>query len=296
MKPAQYNWQFSKIDHQLIDLALKEDLGVPPKDITTESVFSKDEEKKQAKAQIICKENGGSIVCGIKIIQAIFEKLGNTYSLETNFKDGDRINNGETLISLQDQLNNLLRGERVALNFLGHLSGIATLTSKFVKKLKGTKLKILDTRKTTPGLRHLEKYAVFCGGGVNHRQGLTDAVLIKNNHVDLKGGMKKTLEEGLNKIPKNTPIIVEIRNLEELDEALRVGKGTIDRILLDNMDPSLLQDCVKKTKGIFETEASGQITLENIRSVAETAVDYASIGIITHSAKSIDFSMRIRNL
>ena len=173
-----------------------------------------------------------------------------------------------------------------------YLSAISTLTNQFVQKIKHTHTKILDTRKTTPGLRHFEKYAVYCGGGVNHRMGLYDAYMIKDTHIDLIGGIKNALEKipARNKNP--LPVIVETRRIEELKEVIQFGKEKATRVLLDNMDNQTLKECVSMCKNIFETETSGNINLNTIKSIAETGVDYASVGMLTYAADQVDLSMQ----
>jgi nicotinate-nucleotide pyrophosphorylase (carboxylating) len=183
--------------------------------------------------------------------------------------------------------------ERTVLNFLQRLCAISTLTKEFVDRIADTPMRILDTRKTTPGMRHLEKYAVTCGGGVNHRLGLYDAIMIKNNHIDILGGMKKTIQKLPLQKPGDRPVIVEVRTLEELNLVLESAKEKINRILFDNVNLEDLRKGVKMCQGLFKTEASGGIHLENIRAIAQTGVDFASVGGITHSAGCIDLSMHM---
>jgi len=283
------NWQLNKIDEQLIDLALKEDLNDPFCDITSETIF--DSEIKQ-QARIISKHATSIVLCGIPVLNAIIKRVHNTCEIKTHYNDGDIINPGEMLLTITGPAKVLLMLERTLLNFLQRLSAIATLTHAFAEKIKDTQTKILDTRKTTPGMRHLEKYAVYCGGGVNHRIGLYDAVMIKDTHVDLIGGMSKALACLPAQLSKNMPVIVEVRDLNELDIVLQEGLGKINRVLLDNMTIKQLRNCVAKCYNKIATEASGNITLENITAIAATGVNFASIGKITHSAGIVDLSMK----
>ncbi|MGE3919344.1 MAG: carboxylating nicotinate-nucleotide diphosphorylase [Gammaproteobacteria bacterium] len=284
-----YKENLNSIDKKIIVLALEEDLGPAMQDVTSELLLGED--TRRYKARIISKEKNTIVLCGLAILETLLASSSEEISFQTNFVDGQIIEPGETILILEGPAKDLLIIERTLLNFLQHLSSIATHTARFVKAVEGTVLKILDTRKTTPGLRHLEKYAVHCGGGVNHRVGLYDAIMIKDTHVDLIGGMQKTLSY-FAKLPKqNVPVIVEVRNKEELAIVLEYHRF-ISRILLDNMDIELLTACVKQCKGIISTEASGGITLANIRAIAETGVDFASIGQLTHSAVHVDLSMK----
>jgi nicotinate-nucleotide pyrophosphorylase (carboxylating) len=292
------NWQLNQIDQKLLDLALQEDLCqdiYPPSstlnpqsftDITTDTLFPKNINRS---VKITSKDKKPIVVCGLPVIDALLAKFNSKFAILTNFKDGDVLQPGETLLTINCDANTLLKTERTLLNFLRHLCAIATLTKKFVSLIKDTNTKILDTRKTSPGMRHLEKYAVHCGGGVNHRFGLYDAFMLKDTHIDLLGGMKNAIA----KLPdKNKlPVIVEIRNLAELEVVLQFGKNKIDRVLLDNMSTELLKVCVQKCQGIFQTEASGNITLATIEEIAKTGVDFASVGQLTYAAGQVDLSM-----
>ena len=282
------------IDLQLIELAIREDLGVPPRDLTTRSLFLQDQKpSKSYHAHILSKEKGPVVICGLEVIQRVFQDLDQGHSIETNYHDGDTLSAGETLLTIKDSTAQFLSAERIALNFLGHLSAIATLTAKFVEQIKDTPLKILDTRKTTPGMRHLEKYAVQCGGGVNHRFGLYDAMLIKNNHIDLYGGVENVLEKLPSLKAQDYPVILEIRNIEECKIVAQHGQDKINRLLFDNMSLKDLKTCVSECNGKIETEVSGGITLKNISAIAQTGVQFASIGMLTHSPGQIDFAMHV---
>jgi nicotinate-nucleotide pyrophosphorylase (carboxylating) len=275
-------------DLQLINITLQEDLGQPYCDATTDLLFP---ESNISQAHIISKHPSSSVLCGSQLIPLIAKEFGCTMDVIAHYQDGDFIPQGATILTLQAKANHLLILERTILNFLRHLSGVAMLTSTFVEKVKHTHCQLLDTRKTTPGFRHLEKYAVQCGGGLNHRQGLYDAIMIKDTHVDLLGGMRLALE----RLPleKKLPVIIEVRDAAELDIALSF-KNRIDRILLDNIRGSALKAAVQQchAKGVL-TEASGNLTLDTIVEVAESGIDFASVGALTHSATQIDLSMKI---
>lgn len=280
-------WEPNMGDIALIKLALAEDAGPAMQDATCEALLK--DQRHSYQMQLISKSPTRIVVCGVGLAREIYREVNADCHLLLNSVDGDVIAPRDIILTAQGDANALLIAERVVLNFMQRLSAIATLTATFVEKTKGTALKILDTRKTTPGFRHLEKFAVFCGGGVNHRMGLYDAIMIKDNHVDLLGGMAKTLAQ-LNNI-NHLPVIVEVRNIEELHIVLDKGRGIVTRVLLDNMTPAALTACVALNAGVFETEASGGITLDNIAEIATTGVDYASIGALTHSAGSVDLSM-----
>lgn len=218
-------------------------------------------------------------------------KFGCALEINSLYKDGDALASNTKLLTLLSSNANLAMLERTLLNFLRHLTAIASLTRQFVELIKHTQCQILETRKTTPGLRHLEKYAVKCGGGVNHRQGLYDMIMLKDTHIDLLGGIEKALL----RLPprKDLPVIVEVRDLAELKIALS-HQHKIDRILLENMRGLLLRECVQLCKQYnMPTEASGNLTLTNISEVAASGVDFASVGMLTHSVKQVDLSMKI---
>jgi len=276
----------SKVEH-LIELALQEDLG-DRGDITTDAVVPKET---KGSAKIVAKQRG--ILAGLQVAAWVFEHVAPDLQFEALRADGEEVLAGETIATLSGRLRAILVGERTALNFLGRLSGIATYARAFVKAVQGTKARILDTRKTTPGWRYLEKYAVHCGGGVNHRMGLWDQVLVKDNHVAAAG----SLQEAVRRVRENlanrgirTTVVVEARSLEDVRDALALG---VDRILLDNMHLEQLRQAVALVRGRVPLEASGNVTLENVRAVAETGVDFISVGAITHSAPAFDLSLQV---
>jgi nicotinate-nucleotide pyrophosphorylase (carboxylating) len=269
---------------RMIKLALREDIGKG--DITTLRIVSPET---KGRAIIISKAKG--IIAGGKVGEAVFKELDPKIKFTQIISDGTKFNSNEKLFEIEGKLNAILTGERVALNFLQHLSGIATLTNKFVEKVRGTKVKILDTRKTTPGLRELEKYAVQCGGGKNHRMGLWDMVLIKDNHIKVAGG----IEKAISKFSSFTQSLIEIevKDIRDLKKALRYP---INWIMLDNMSISEIKESVEiiKTKDPrIRIEVSGGVKLSNVREIAETGVDYISVGALTHSAPAIDMSLKV---
>ncbi|MBC8313101.1 MAG: carboxylating nicotinate-nucleotide diphosphorylase [Candidatus Cloacimonetes bacterium] len=265
---------------KIIELSLLEDIGSG--DITTVGISASE---KEISAKIIAKQDG--ILAGIDIVCKIFKTVDSKITCSKNAQDGDFIRNEDEVLVLNGMSSSLLKGERVALNFLQRMSGIATLTRKFVDKISHTNAKILDTRKTTPLLRELEKYSVKIGGGYNHRMGLYDAVLIKENHIESAGSISKAVTQIINKNP-DIFIEVEVKNLSELKKVLDLK---VDRIMLDNMSITKILQAVEITNGRVELEISGGINLNTIRKFAETGVDYISIGMLTHSYKSLDFSM-----
>lgn len=284
------NWQLNAIDQQLLDLALIEDLNLPFQDSTTALLFA--HKTITQHARIISKAKEPITICGLPVVQAILAKVNAQCILQSDYHDGQQLLPGATLLTLQGSATELLMLERTVLNFLQRLCAVATLTAQFVAKVKHTHLSILDTRKTTPGLRHLEKYAVQCGGGVNHRMGLYDAIMIKDTHVDLVGGMEKALACLSAETRQKLPVIIEVRDLAELDSVLLHGRNKVTRVLLDNMSPELMRTAVNKCKNIFSTEASGNINLNTISAIAATGVDFASVGMLTHSAGCVDLSMK----
>jgi nicotinate-nucleotide pyrophosphorylase (carboxylating) len=266
---------------ELIIKALKEDIGRG--DITSQAIIPKDQ---KAKARIIAKETG--IVAGLSIGREVYRALDRSIRFSPKVKDGKRVKKGTIIAEVSGNARAILAGERVALNFLQHLSGIATLTHKFVSRLSFLvpRPSFLDTRKTTPGLRALEKYAVRVGGGVNHRMGLYDAVLIKDNHIKLAGGIDKAILK-----VRGMRYEVEAKTIDEVKKAI---KGKANRILLDNMNIKTLRQAVKlcRRAGV-KTEASGGVNLQNVRAIAKTGVDYISVGALTHSAPALDISLKI---
>jgi nicotinate-nucleotide pyrophosphorylase (carboxylating) len=248
--------------------------------------------KNNSKAKIISKHPYPIVICGLPIVKAVLKKIDENCEIQSDFADGNLLQPGETLLIATGPASALLMAERVVLNFLQRLCAIATLTAQFVKAISHTSTKILDTRKTTPGFRHLEKYAVHCGGGVNHRMGLYDAIMVKDTHIDLLGGMAVALKVLPETITQHFPVIVEVRTIDELMIVLEQGQHKVTRVLLDNMTPALMAECVSMCKGKITTEASGNMTLENVTAAAESGVDYISVGKITHSAGSVDLSMK----
>ncbi|WP_186429110.1 carboxylating nicotinate-nucleotide diphosphorylase [Clostridium sp. BSD9I1] len=265
----------------IIKKALNEDLYYG--DITTESIVVNN---KNASIDLIAKEDG--VVAGLEVFRRVFLTLGDA---ETEFyvKDGDNIHKGEKIGKVYGNIKTLLSGERVALNFLQRMCGIATLTKMFTEKLKGTNVKLLDTRKTTPNMRMFEKYSVKIGGGTNHRFGLNDGILIKDNHIDAAGGIQQAIEMVRSNAPFVRKIEIEVETLEQLKEALEMNP---DIIMLDNMDIETLKAAVKIIDGKAEIEASGNVDLDTIEVIAQIGVDYISTGAITHSFKVLDLSLK----
>jgi nicotinate-nucleotide pyrophosphorylase (carboxylating) len=276
-----------QISH-LIDLALQEDISTG--DITTDAIFNSENDP-IVEAKIIAKQEG--VVCGIDFLIDTYKKIDSDIKIDIINSNGHEVKNKDIIAKISGKSSSILKGERTALNFMGHLSGISTLTNKFLKKVNHTKAKILDTRKTTPAYRLLEKFAVRIGGGKNHRVGLFDMVMIKDNHISAAGTISAAIESVQNHLKKtgkeHIKIEVEVKNSEELKEALNYD---IDRILLDNMTADELKKCVDINQNKCELEASGNVNLETVKEIAETGVDYISVGAITHSAPTFDFSMR----
>ncbi len=245
----------------------------------------------KGKAKLLVKDTG--ILAGVELAQEIFYIVDKSLQLNLFLKDGDSIKPGDIVLEVSGDVQSILKAERLVLNCMQRMSGIATITNAIVKLLEGTKAKVLDTRKTTPGLRYLEKWAVKIGGGVNHRFGLYDMILIKDNHVDYAGGIKQAIEKAQQYIidkNKNLQIEIEVRNLDELNQVLQTGG--INRILLDNFSFTDLREAVSINNGKYITEASGGITIANIREYADCGVDYISVGALTHSVKSLDLSLK----
>ena len=238
-------------------------------------------------ARYIAKASG--TLCGIDVALRVFELLGG-FTFKKYKNDGDRLERGDIIAELTGPTKNLLKGERTSLNLLQHMSGIATMTAEAVEQVKGTAATVTDTRKTLPGLRALQKYAVTCGGGKNHRFNLSDAAMLKDNHIDACGSITKAVSTLRSKIGHTVKIEVETRNLDEVAEALATG---CEIIMLDNMDCETMKKAVEMTSGKALLEASGNITAETIRKVAETGVDIISIGALTHSVKAFDISLKI---
>jgi nicotinate-nucleotide pyrophosphorylase (carboxylating) len=266
---------------RIVHAALAEDIGAG--DVTTEATVSADS---VGTAAVLVKEPG--VVCGLRVVETTFRALDPEIQFEAFATDGDLVEAPAVVARVSGSQRAILTGERVALNFLGRLSGIATLARQYVDAVAGTGVAVLDTRKTTPGLRALEKHAVASGGGTNHRFGLDDAVLLKDNHVRAAGSITTAVE--LVRAASDLPIEVECETLEQVSEALKVG---VDAILLDNMTLPELSDAVALAGGRARLEASGGVTLETIRAIAETGVDEISVGALTHSARSLDVSLEL---
>jgi nicotinate-nucleotide pyrophosphorylase (carboxylating) len=265
----------------ILKTALAEDIGSG--DVTTDGIVPVDA---QLRGQIVAKQTG--VIAGLDIAGEVFHLLDARIEFTGRVMEGTAVNSGEVLADLRGSARALLTGERTALNFLNRMSGIATLTQTFVTAVSHTPAIILDTRKTAPGLRPLDKLAVARGGGRNHRFGLFDMILIKDNHIDFAGSIKAAVER-VRASSSNLEIEVEARTLQDVQAALDLG---IQRILLDNMTPEMLRQAVELNSGRARLEASGNVTLENVIEIAETGVDYISIGALTHSAKSFDCSLR----
>lgn len=269
---------------EIILSALKEDINYI--DVATDYLI---DENQRNEAYFVSKADG--VLCGLDVAMRVFRLLDDTFEYKTYFKDGDEIKKGDLIAEFSGKTVLLLKGERTALNLLQHMSGIATATNRLVKLCDGTSAQITDTRKTLPSLRALQKYAVTCGGGKNHRFNLSDCAMLKDNHIDAGGGITNAVNTLRGKIGHTTKIEVETRNLDEVREAVNVGA---DIIMLDNMTNDMMREAVKIIDGRAKTEASGGITDETIRGVAETGVDIISVGAITHSVKAFDISMKMK--
>lgn len=254
-------------------------------DITTVTLI---EPHSISNGKFIAKESG--VIAGIEIAERVFKMLDSEICFKYLKKDGDKVEKGQVIAEIKGHVQTILTGERLALNFLQHMSGIATLTRKFVDEVKDYDVRISDTRKTTPGLRVLEKYAVRMGGGYNHRFNLSTAVLIKDNHIKAVGSIKKAVELARKQIPHTMTIEVEVENLEQLEDALQSGA---DIIMLDNMDIPTMTKAVEIVNSRAILEASGNVNLETINKIAKTGVDVISIGALTHSVKALDISLQL---
>jgi nicotinate-nucleotide pyrophosphorylase (carboxylating) len=271
---------------EIIQRALAEDLGSG--DHSTLATIPADA---RGAARLIVKDTG--ILAGVEMAQAIVAQFDPTLTLKVYIQDGAHVKEGDIAFTLLGSQRSILVVERLVLNFMQRMSGIATQTRTYVDAVAGTKCRVLDTRKTTPGLRGIEKWAVRIGGGMNHRMGLYDMVMIKDNHADFAGGIPNAIraaQDYLERTGLDLAIEVETRSLKEVETVLSVGG--VQRIMLDNFDPALLKKAVELIAGRFETEASGGVVLETIRSYAETGVDYISVGALTHSVRSLDLSLK----
>jgi nicotinate-nucleotide pyrophosphorylase (carboxylating) len=270
---------------EAVQRALNEDLGRAG-DITSIATIP---EATQAHAVLIARQAG--VIAGLPLAVAVFQKLSPDINIQAHFRDGGTVASGVHVLTISGPARAVLAGERTALNFVGRLSGIATLTSDYVRHTAGTKLRICCTRKTTPGLRALEKYAVRCGGGFNHRFGLDDAILIKDNHVAVAGGVRPVLQRARAHVGHLVKIEIEVDTMAQLREVL--DSGLADVVLLDNMDIATLTEAVKLANGRVVLEASGGVTLQSIAKIAKTGVDYVSSGALTHSAPNFDVALDI---
>ena len=271
---------------ELIDLAFAEDIG--DGDHTTLCCIP---DTAMGKSRLLIKEPG--ILAGVEIARKIFHRFDPDLKMTVYIEDGTAVKPGDVAFVVEGRVQSLLQTERLMLNVMQRMSGIATMTHRYVKKLEGLHTRILDTRKTTPGMRMLEKEAVKIGGGVNHRIGLFDMILLKDNHVDFAGGIENAISrchDYLKATGKDLKIEIEVRNLDELKEVMRVGG--VDRIMLDNFSPELTKEAVKIVGGKYEIESSGGITFDTIRDYAESGVDFVSVGALTHSVKGLDMSIK----
>lgn len=269
---------------ELIKKAITEDINYI--DVSSAYLFCDDD---RTEAYFVSKADG--VLCGIEVALRVFSLLDNTLEYKLYKHDGDEIKSGDLIAEFSGKTLKLLEGERTALNLLQHMSGVASMTNAAVKAIEGTGSTIADTRKTLPGLRAIQKYAVTCGGGHNHRYNLSDAAMLKDNHIDAGGGITKTVKALREKIGHTVKIEVETRTLDEVKEAVEAGA---DIIMLDNMSLETMKEAVEIIDGRALTEASGNVTLENIRTVAQAGVNIISMGAITHSVKAFDISMRIK--
>ncbi len=271
---------------EIIDNALREDIGEGD-----HSTLACVPVNASGKAKLLVKEPG--ILAGVELAKMIFHRFDRNLKLEVLIKDGEAVNPGDVAFVVSGSSRSILSTERLVLNFMQRMSGIATQTNRIVSKIEGTNCKLLDTRKTTPGIRYLEKWAVRIGGGYNHRFALYDMIMLKDNHIDFAEGIEPALKrthDYLKENGKDLKIEIEVRDFEELDEALRVGG--FDRIMLDNFTPDQIREALKRIPSPIETEASGGITEQTIRAYAETGVNFISVGALTHSVKSLDLSLK----
>ena len=271
---------------KLIDLAFAEDIG--DGDHTTLSCIP---DTAMGKSRLLIKESG--ILAGLEVAKEVFRRFDPTMKVEVFMPDGTAVKPGDVPMMVEGRVQSLLQTERLMLNILQRMSGIATVTHRYVERLEGTGTQVLDTRKTTPGMRILEKMAVKIGGGANHRIGLFDMILLKDNHVDFAGGIEKAItraREYCKEKGKDLKIEIEVRNLDELQQVLNVGG--VDRVMFDNFSPELTRKAVAMVNGRYETESSGGITFDTIRDYAECGVDFISVGALTHSVKSLDMSFK----
>ena len=278
--------EIKELNNKLIELAFAEDIG--DGDHTTLCSIPAGA---TGKACLLIKEAG--VLAGVEVAKTVFHHFDKDISVEVFIADGAHVKPGDVAFVVSGKVQSLLQTERLVLNIMQRMSGIATTTNRYVKRIEGTKAKILDTRKTTPGMRMLEKAAVKIGGGENHRIGLFDMILLKDNHVDFVGGIENAIRGAQNYLKeksKKLKIEIEVRNFDELNQALETGG--VDRIMLDNFTPEQTREAVQLVNGRVELESSGGITFDTIRAYAEAGVDYISVGALTHSVKSLDMSLK----
>ena len=279
--------QYENLINKLLDLGIEEDINTG--DITTESIIPA---SMNGVATMTAKQDG--VISGLDIVKMVYDRFQNDVVFTPYFKDGDAVKKGDVILKIEATYPTLLRGERLSLNIFQRMCGIATETAKYVKELEGTHTELLDTRKTAPGLRVLDKMAVKHGGGTNHRMGLYDMAMIKDNHIKMAGGIAKAVEQVRSRIAEGIKIEVETTNIDEVHQAINAGA---DIIMLDNMDTQTMTEAVKiinaADKGI-KTEASGNMSIPRLKEVAATGVDYISVGALTHTVKGMDISMNIQ--
>ena len=279
--------QYENLITKLLDLGIEEDINTG--DITTESIIP---ESMNAVATMTAKQEG--VISGLEIVKMVYDRFQSDVVFTPYFKDGDQVKKGDVILKIEATYPTLLRGERLSLNIFQRMCGIATETAKYVKELKGTSTELLDTRKTAPGLRVLDKLAVKHGGGTNHRMGLYDMAMIKDNHIKMAGGITKAVEQVRARIAEGIKIEVETTNLDEVKEAIAAGA---DIIMLDNMGNEAMAEAVATIKAAdkgIKTEASGNMSIPRLIEVAATGVDYISVGALTHTVKAMDISMNIQ--
>jgi len=270
----------------LIELCIREDIG--DGDHTSLACIPADE---HGRMRLLCKQEG--VIAGIEIAQIVLRRLDPEMHFEQILRDGDRVRPGDVAFYVSGRLRSLLQAERILLNIMQRMSGVATQTAVYVKRLEGLHTRVLDTRKTTPGMRVLDKMAVKIGGGENHRMGLFDMILLKDNHIDFAGGIEKAIRrvrDYLAERGRQLPIECEVRTLEDIDKVF--AAGGVDRIMFDNFTPEMTRRAVEKVAGRCETESSGGITLDTIREYAECGVDFISVGALTHQIRSLDMSLK----
>ena len=279
--------QYENLINKLLDLGIEEDINTG--DITTESIIPA---SMNGVATMTAKQDG--VISGLDIVKMVYDRFQNDVVFTPYFKDGDAVKKGDVILKIEATYPTLLRGERLSLNIFQRMCGIATETAKYVKELQGTHTELLDTRKTAPGLRVLDKMAVKHGGGTNHRMGLYDMAMIKDNHIKMAGGIAKAVDQVRSRIAEGIKIEVETTNIDEVHQAIKAGA---DIIMLDNMDNQTMTEAVKiinaAGKGI-KTEASGNMSIPRLKEVAATGVDYISVGALTHTVKGMDISMNIQ--